>query len=155
MIRDLDVQERQQIVANNYIGNLSYIHNNKPYIVPITYFYDLKNKALIGYSAKGHKISAMRENKDVSVLVTEIDSVNNWKSVLAYGVYEELSGSQALAKLHQFSLGVKDLIINKEHRKLDFINEFSSQINKYNLPIIFQINIYETTGKMRHQKSTE
>lgn len=149
MIRVLDAPERLHILSNNYIANLSYIYNNKPFIAPITYFFDAENNLIIGYSAEGHKINAMRKIINVSVLVTEIDSINDWKSVLAHGVFQELSGSAAMAKLHQFSLGVKDLIINKEFRKLDFISEFSSQINKYDLPIIFQIKIEETTGKMR------
>ncbi|WP_246296655.1 hypothetical protein [Winogradskyella vidalii] len=51
--------------------------------------------------------------------------------------------------MHQFSLGVKDLVVTNEHRELDFIAEFSSKMYKDNRPIIFQINVTEITGKMR------
>jgi len=149
MIRVLDAHECLHILSSNYIGNLSYIYRDRPFIAPITYFFDTDNNVIIGYSAEGHKINAMRKNRNVSLNVLEVDSVNSWKSILAQGVYEELSGSAAKAKLHQFSLGVKDLIINKEHRKLDFISEFSSKIYKDNLPVIFQIKMEEITGKIR------
>jgi hypothetical protein len=86
----------------------------------------------------------------VSLSVSEVDSVNSWKSVLAQGVFVELTGSDAKAKLHEFSLGVKDLIIDKEHRKLDFISEFSSKIYKDDLPVVFIIKIDEITGRMRN-----
>jgi nitroimidazol reductase NimA-like FMN-containing flavoprotein (pyridoxamine 5'-phosphate oxidase superfamily) len=104
---------------------------------------------IIGYSAEGHKVNAMRKNNNVSLGVSNVNSVNSWESVLAQGTFLELSGSEAKSQLHIFSLGVKDLIINKEHRKLDFISEFSSKIYKDDLPVVFQIKIEEITGKMR------
>ncbi|MBC3846665.1 pyridoxamine 5'-phosphate oxidase family protein [Winogradskyella echinorum] len=149
MIRSLNQKENTKILASNYIGNLSYIYRDRPYVVPITYFFDTENNIIIGYSGEGHKINAMRKNPNVSLSVSEVDSVNSWNSVLAQGTYVELSGSDAKAQLHIFSLGVKDLVINKEHRKLDFISEFSSKIYKDELPIIFQIKVEEITGKMR------
>jgi len=149
MIRNLHKDESTKILVSNYIGNLSYIYRDRPYVVPITYFFDIENNLIIGYSAEGHKIRAMRQNINVSLGVSEINSINSWSSVLAQGRFKELSGSVAKAQLHIFSLGVKDLIINKEHRKLDFISEFSSKIHKDDLPIVFQIKVDELTGKMR------
>ncbi|XMO87428.1 pyridoxamine 5'-phosphate oxidase family protein [Algibacter sp. AS12] len=150
MIRNLQQDECANILASNYIGNLSYIYRDRPYVVPITYFFDAQNNVIIGYSAEGHKIRAMRKNTSVSLGVSEIDSVNSWNSVLAQGTFKELSGSNSKAQLHVFSLGVKDLIIYKEHRKLDFISEFSSKIYKDDFPIVFQIKIDELTGKIRN-----
>lgn len=150
MIRNLNQNESTKILASNYIGNLSYIYRGRPYVVPITYFFDNENSVVIGYSAEGHKIRAMRKNENVSLAVSEVDSVNSWNSILAHGTFKELSGSHAKAQLHIFSLGVKDLIIDQEHRKLDFISEFSSKIYKDDLPIVFQIKVDEITGKMRH-----
>lgn len=149
MIRNLNLKESIKILASNYIGNLSYIYRDRPYVVPITYFFDVENDVIIGYSGEGHKIRAMRKNDNVSLSVSEVDSVNSWNSVLAQGKFNELSGSDAKAQLHVFSLGVKDLIINKEHRKLDFISEFSAKVYKEDLPIVFQIRVEEITGKMR------
>ncbi|WP_298895259.1 pyridoxamine 5'-phosphate oxidase family protein [uncultured Psychroserpens sp.] len=152
MIRHLNDNECIRILANNYIGHLSYIYNGKPFIAPITYFYDKNINAIIGYSAEGHKVKAMRKHTAVSMEVSEIDSVNTWDSILVHGHYQELYGSEAKAHLHDFSLGVKDLIVRKEHRKLDFISQFSSQIYKDDFPIIFLIKIDEITGKMRRHK---
>ncbi|MEM5565445.1 pyridoxamine 5'-phosphate oxidase family protein [Psychroserpens sp. AS72] len=149
MIRTLKQNESSRLLETNYIGNLSYIYQNRPFIAPITYFFDKANDVIIGYSAEGHKINAMRKNNNVSLSVSDIDSVNSWESVLVQGTFVELSGSDAKAQLHIFSLGVKDLIINKEHRKLDFISEFSSKIYKDDLPVVFQIKVEEITGKMR------
>jgi nitroimidazol reductase NimA-like FMN-containing flavoprotein (pyridoxamine 5'-phosphate oxidase superfamily) len=149
MIRTLNKSEQLKLLETNYIGNLSYIYKNSPYIAPITYFFNKQDNAIIGYSAEGHKIKAMRLNNNVSLCVSEVHSINVWKSVLAQGVFVELTKSGAKAKLHEFSLGVKDLIINKELRELDFISQFSSKISTNELPVVFIIKIEEVTGKMR------
>lgn len=149
MIRTLNQKENTKILASNYIGNLSYIYRDRPHVVPITYYFDKENNVILGYSAEGHKIKAMRKNNNVSLGVSEVESVNDWESVLAQGKFVELSGSEAKAKLHIFSLGVKDLIINKEQRKLDYISEFSSKIYTDDFPVVFQIKVEELTGRMR------
>lgn len=149
MIKTLNNKEQLLLLSTNYIGNLGYIHQNKPFIVPITYFYNEEKNNILGYSANGHKISALRKNNSVSLSVTDIDSVNDWKSVLVQGTFKEQLGSSAKSLLHQFSLGVKDLILRKELRDLDFISQFSSKIYKDDLPVIFSIEIDEITGRMR------
>ncbi|TYB71515.1 flavin mononucleotide-binding protein [Bizionia gelidisalsuginis] len=149
MRRPLKDTENLRLLADNYIGNLAYISQNKPFVVPITYFYNKEKNAIIGYSAMGHKIRGMRENRDVSLLVTDVNSVSSWKSILVHGTYEELSNSEAKAQMHTFSLGVKHLVVNNEFRTVDFIEEFSSKIDTADYPIVFLINIDEVTGRIR------
>lgn len=149
MIKTLNTKEKMLLLSSNYIGSLGYIYQNRSFVVPITYFYNEEQNNIIGYSGHGHKINAMRKNKSVSLLVTDIDSVNDWRSILVQGTYKEEEGATAKALLHQFSLGVKDLILRKEMRDLDFISEFSSKINKDDTPVIFTINIKEITGRLR------
>ena len=149
MIKTLTEKNSYELLENNYIGHLAYIYRNRPFIAPITYFFDKDNNVIIAYSDEGHKIRAMRKNTAVSLQVSEIDAVNDWNSVLAHGIFKELEGSDAKACLHTFSLGVKDLIIIKKQKKLDFISQFSSKLYKDDTPIVFLIEIEEITGKMR------
>ncbi|MEP2935187.1 MAG: pyridoxamine 5'-phosphate oxidase family protein [Gilvibacter sp.] len=149
MRRDLNPKENTHILANNYIGYLAYMYHERPFIVPITYFYDQENNTIICYSNEGHKLTAMRQNHHVSLCVADIDSVNDWESVVAYGTFRELVGSEAKTQLHTFTLGVKDLIINKELRKLDYIQQFSAKFKADDLPAVFVINVSEITGKLR------
>lgn len=83
------------------------------------------------------------------MLVTEIRSINDWNSVLVHGKFIELEGIDAKAKLHDFSLGVKDLIRIKELKKMNFINEFSSRIFEEKSPIVYQVKDLEISGRMR------
>lgn len=149
MYINLDDLEIKLILEKNYIGNLGYIYLNRPFVVPITYYFDKENNVIICYSGEGHKMNAMRKNNAVSLLVNDIESIGNWESVLVHGIFEEHFGSDAKSYLHKFSLGVKDVVLEKEHKKLDFISEFSSKIFNENVPSVFIIKIEGITGKKR------
>jgi nitroimidazol reductase NimA-like FMN-containing flavoprotein (pyridoxamine 5'-phosphate oxidase superfamily) len=149
MILNLNRLECEQILSDNYIGNLSYVLNNRPYVVPITYFFDHNQGRLFGYSGSGHKIKALRANNAAALAVSEIESVNNWKSVLVQGTFREFEGSTAKINLHKFTEGVKELIRIKEGKDVQFLSEFSSKIYKEGIPIVFFIDITEVTGKAR------
>ena len=149
MFKNLEAKEIDYILENNYIGQIGYIYNNRPFVVPITYFFDKENSAIICYSGDGHKMNAMRKNPTVSLLVSDVDTVTAWKSVLVHGVFEQHFGSDAKAYLHKFSLGIKAVILEKEHSKANFISDFSSKIYKDNVPSVFIIKIEDITGKKR------
>lgn len=53
--------------------------------------------------------------------------------------------------LHDFANGIKNLVMIKEDKNLQFINEFSTKIYDENVPIVFKITIHEITGKIRKQ----
>jgi nitroimidazol reductase NimA-like FMN-containing flavoprotein (pyridoxamine 5'-phosphate oxidase superfamily) len=151
MITDLDSEEGLSILKKNYIGYLAYIFEDRPFVVPVTYYYDPAENCVIGYSNSGHKIDAMRINNSVSLLVDEIDAVNQWQSVQIQGEYEELHSSDAKFLLHRFSQGIKDLVAEKENMQLQFISEFSSLAFSDDIPVIYKINIHNIKAKSRAQ----
>jgi hypothetical protein len=144
---DLTSSESIRLLMENYTGHLGYLSQHQPYVLPITFYYDKEDHSLISYSSDGHKIEAMRKNNSVSLLVEEIISAKNWQSVLAHGTYEELEGADAKFKLHQFTEGIKGLILRKEHRATEFISEFSSKLYSRGNPTVYRIKILEITGK--------
>jgi nitroimidazol reductase NimA-like FMN-containing flavoprotein (pyridoxamine 5'-phosphate oxidase superfamily) len=149
MINNLPTIEGIKLLKDNYIGHLGFISQGGPYIVPITYFYDEESNSIISYSEEGHKISAMRQNTAVSLAVEEITSIEHWHSILAHGIFEELTGTDAKFKLHKFAEGVKGIISRKENKYPKFIRDFSSATHTEALPIVYQIKIQEITGKFR------
>ncbi|WP_370391513.1 pyridoxamine 5'-phosphate oxidase family protein [uncultured Winogradskyella sp.] len=149
MITTLNKQQCSDVLERNYIGYLSYISNNSPYTVPITYFYNPKENYIICYSGMGHKIKAMRKSIDVSLAVADIYRANKWESVLVHGKYDEIGGTTAKHYLHEFSIGIKDIVLARENKDLDYISEFSSKIYADDIPIVFLIRVEALTGKMR------
>ena len=151
MILVLNETKSKLVLANNYVGYLGYIYNNEPYIAPITYYYNPEKNIVIGYSDEGHKIKAMRENKNVCLEVAEVDSINHWESAQIHGTFNQVYGSTAKAYLHEFSLGIKHLITRKEKQSLNFISDFSSKITDGKTPVVFTISVDAITGRMRRK----
>ena len=151
MIRVLKERESMHVLSSNYIGYLGYIFNNKPFIAPMTYYYNIEKNTIIGYSDQGHKINAMRKHDKVCIEVANIDAIDHWESAQIHGTFKQVFGSEAKSYLHEFSLGIKHLISKKEGRSLDFISEFSSKLYKDEIPVVFIIKIEAITGRMRRK----
>lgn len=147
MITNLNDNECLNLLANNYIGYLGYIYIDRPFIVPITYYFDKENDIIIGYSKEGHKTMSMRKYRKVSIQILEKEDSENCNSVLVHGHYKEVSGSEAKNHLHHFTEGIKKLILKKEEKNIHCISDFSHKITTQNNPIIFIISIDEMTGK--------
>jgi len=150
MIKNLSEIEQRHILSNTYIGQLGYIYQGRPFVVPITFYFHAEANAIICYSNEGHKLHAMRGNRNVSLQVSQIESINHWKSVLVHGVFEPQFATEAKSYLHEFSLGIKDLILEHELRKVDFISEFSSKALENQIAQVYLIRIEEITGKQRN-----
>ncbi|WP_299521403.1 pyridoxamine 5'-phosphate oxidase family protein [Winogradskyella sp.] len=149
MICNLKKHRCQQLLNENYIGHLGYVFKNKPFVLPITCYYNILKNTIICYSGEGHKIKALRANKNVSLEVAEISSVNKWQCVVVEGIYREFQGSTAKLNLHNFFEGVKNLIQKKEGKNPQFISEFSSKIYKQGPPVVFEIAISDVSGRER------
>lgn len=149
-MNELKPYENIYVLKNNYIGYLSYIWKNTPFVIPISYYYNEVDNCIISYSGEGHKINAMRINDSVSIHIANIKSVNNWQSVLVHGKYEELLGTHAKQQLHKFSLGIKKVMFTKEGRFPSLITDFSNKISSKGDPIVFRIKVTEMTGKFKN-----
>jgi len=147
MITNLKENECIHILVNNYIGQLGYIYIDRPFVVPMTYFFDKENIIIIGYSEEGHKIKAMRNNRKISLLVSEKVNSNTYSSVLVHGFFEEIAGSAAKKHLHDFTEGIKSIILKKEHKDAHCIGDFSNKRSIKKIPIVFKISVDEITGK--------
>ena len=94
--------EIDDILRSNYLARLACVTDGKPYIVPIVYFYARGD--MYGYTSDGRKLAAMRMNPEVCVQVDEIQDFVNWRSVVAWGRFEEVpprEGEDMLRHLSQ------------------------------------------------------
>ena len=154
MIKNMEASACLKLLDSKYIGRLAYISGKSPYIVPVTYFRDPEEQCILGYSAKGHKIDALKENGAVALQVDDIQSIQQWRSVLVHGQFEELNGSTAKKYVHKFAEGVQNTIVKANGAKPKFIQDFTSRLQKGSIPIVYRIHIAEITGKYRDDQVT-
>jgi nitroimidazol reductase NimA-like FMN-containing flavoprotein (pyridoxamine 5'-phosphate oxidase superfamily) len=92
MIGTLTDQQIEEVLKENVLGRIGCNDGKKTYIVPVNYVYD--GKYIIAHSVAGMKIRMMRKNPDVCFEVDEMKSFTNWKSVIAWGEYQELKNER-------------------------------------------------------------
>lgn len=88
MIGKLSDIEINQVLTSNYVGRLGCTDGKTVYVVPINYLFD--GRYILAHSPEGKKIKFMRSNPDVCFEVDEVDNMQNWRSVILWGKYEEI-----------------------------------------------------------------
>ena len=102
MIHELHPDEIESVLHRHHVGRLACVLAGEPYLVPITYTY--QDGFIYGHTLPGQKLDAMRAEPRVSFEVDERWETDTWRSVVARGVFEELTTENdrdaALAALH-------------------------------------------------------
>jgi nitroimidazol reductase NimA-like FMN-containing flavoprotein (pyridoxamine 5'-phosphate oxidase superfamily) len=89
MIGRLTNEQIEEVLQTSVLGRIGCSDGKKMYVVPINYVYD--GKYIIAHSVAGMKIEMMRKNPSVCFEVDEMKSFSNWKSVILWGEYQELT----------------------------------------------------------------
>jgi len=88
MINQLGERESKALLSVEWTGRLGCSDHGKPYIVPVHYLFD--NDYVYVQSPPGHKIDVLRDNPNACLQVDEVRDDAHWRSVLAFGLYEEV-----------------------------------------------------------------
>lgn len=88
MITTLNDCQARELLQSEGVARLGCIANGGPYITPINYSFE--DDCVYSHSLAGLKITALRNNPRACVQVDQIESDLRWKSVLAFGNFEEV-----------------------------------------------------------------
>ena len=88
IVKELTEHECTNLLTGAKLGHLACARDNRPYVVPITFAF--ADNHIYSFSLIGQKIEWMRQNPDVCLQVDDFEESRGWKSVVAYGVFEEL-----------------------------------------------------------------
>ena len=103
----LSNEEGRQLLQAASVARLGCIVNGEPYVVPINYY--LEGDYIYSHSLPGLKISGLRENPRACLQLDEVQDDLRWRSVIAFGKYEEITKpterADVLTKLlHKFPM---------------------------------------------------
>lgn len=90
--RELSRGEIDDFLRTQRIARLGCHAEGVTYVVPLIYAY--ADDSVVAVTTEGRKTAMLRENPRVCVEVDEYDAdgKGSWRSVIAHGTYEELSG---------------------------------------------------------------
>ena len=151
MIGKLTDQQIEEVLKENVLGRIGCNDGKKTFIVPVNYVYD--GKFIIAHSMAGMKIQMMRKNPDVCFEVDEMKSFTNWKSVIAWGEYQELTNERD--RYYALKLFV-DRMMHMKVSKTAIVPETAEKKlhppSTGNIkPIVYRIVIAEKTGRFENE----
>jgi nitroimidazol reductase NimA-like FMN-containing flavoprotein (pyridoxamine 5'-phosphate oxidase superfamily) len=90
--RELSRGEIDDFLRGQRIARLGCHAGGETYVVPLIYAYE--DGAVVAVTTEGRKTAMLRENPRVCIEVDEydVDGRGSWRSVIAYGIYDELAG---------------------------------------------------------------
>jgi nitroimidazol reductase NimA-like FMN-containing flavoprotein (pyridoxamine 5'-phosphate oxidase superfamily) len=146
MLGTLDQTQIDALLKEQVTGRIACHADGTTYIVPINYVYHAP--FIYTHSSNGKKIEMMRKNPDVCFEVDEIQTIFRWKSVVAWGQFEEVTDLDEKARLMQGIIHrIMPLANNPTDHPSHGITEKDSDIGDKVELIIYKIRLDKITGR--------
>jgi nitroimidazol reductase NimA-like FMN-containing flavoprotein (pyridoxamine 5'-phosphate oxidase superfamily) len=144
MLGELTAAEIDKMLSDNVVGRIGCHDMQETYVVPITYVY--QNGSIICHSAEGKKIEMMRSNPRVCFQIDEMTDMRHWRSVIAWGRYEELQGKAAEEAIGVFVHRLAPLLTSETAMPIHVFHheKFTPADLK---SVVFRINFGKKTGR--------
>jgi uncharacterized protein len=149
LIHELTASDCEEVLARTTVGRLACARHDQPYVVPVSLYFDIGERALYSLSTVGQKIDWMRANPKICVEVDEIQEQLHWTTVVVFGRYEEigLSAEESEARRRAYELfqrradwwlpGLGKLTTGEEHHT----------------PVTYRIRVDSMTGRRARRPS--
>jgi nitroimidazol reductase NimA-like FMN-containing flavoprotein (pyridoxamine 5'-phosphate oxidase superfamily) len=146
MMGTLNSDQIDHVLQMQVYGRLACHANNRLYIVPISYGYD--GKYVYAHSREGLKIEMLRKNPEICFQADIVDNLSSWRSVILWGIYEELAAGQLQEKAKKMLEDRFALLNTSESIYVPPQNIHPPQsVEKKMRPVYFRIKIKEKTGR--------
>ncbi|NDJ19845.1 pyridoxamine 5'-phosphate oxidase family protein [Myxacorys almedinensis] len=99
-IDEMGQQEIQGFLQQVGYGHLGCIHEGKPYVIPMHYYFD--DPALYLFTTEGMKTHAIDANPEVCLQIEEIHDPLHWRSVIVNGRADRLTEQPDIDHALQF-----------------------------------------------------
>jgi uncharacterized protein len=99
-IDEMSSKEIQDLLQKVGYGHLGYIHEGKPYVMPMNYY--LKEKDIYIFTTVGMKTHDIEVNPEVCLQVEEIHESSHWRSAIVTGQAERITEQQDIDRAMQF-----------------------------------------------------
>jgi len=136
----LEKSEVLKIIERGSLGHLGCFSDKDVYVVPITYAFE--NPYIYSHSKDGKKISMMRGNPYACIEIEEIKSMFDWRSAIAWGVYEELHNDEAVTAMRLLIKKITQKI--KDGSASDLELDFEAMFED---AVIYRIRIDKLSGR--------
>lgn len=149
MIGTLSTREMEYVLEHQVFGRIGCHANGLTYVVPTSYAYE--NEMIYCHSEEGLKVSLMRYNPEICFEVDEVTNVANWKSVICWGTFEEMTDPVQRNNALKILLK-KNLPLSCKNEKLSAAWPFQSEELEDVGGVVFTIRITRKTGRFENNQ---
>lgn len=139
-INSLGPAQIEQVLKEGSTAHLACLDKGELYVVPVTYFYE--DGFIYSHARLGKKILAMRQHPKVCLQVEEVTDLFQWRSVIAWGEYEELPEEESQRVLRQL---VNRIARNHGSRSISSLDANMDAL--LSSVIVYRIKITKTSGR--------
>lgn len=148
MLGKLNTDQIDAVLTANITGRIGCTDGVRVYVVPVSYAFN--GNYVIAHSKEGMKIDMMRAHPQVCFQVDEMNDFANWRSVVVWGEYEEITEPR------ERYYAMKFLVSRLMHQKLSETAgleemhkavEHPHEPDHIPRPVVYRIRINEKTGR--------
>ena len=137
--------ELKEVLSQELVGRVGCHADDMTYVVPMSYAFDGDN--IYGHANEGMKIKMMRKNPRVCFQVDDMKDMANWKSVIVWGEFKELTEKAERDKALQLLLDRVLPMKSSETTHLSPLWPFPASDLSSIKGIVFKIEIRKSTGR--------
>ncbi|MBL8969839.1 MAG: pyridoxamine 5'-phosphate oxidase family protein [Myxococcales bacterium] len=149
MLGTLNDAEIEALLHSEVIGRIGCHDGGRTYVVPITYAYD--GEAVYAHSAEGLKLTMMRNNPEVCFEVEHMDDLASWRSVIAWGRFEQLAGDEAQRGMQRLLERLRPLMVSATARPSHGLGAQHRADVQGHTPAVYRIRLRERTGRFERR----
>lgn len=154
MFGTLSEEGIEKLIKEQLVGRIGCHANGITYVVPLSYAYD--GNYIYGRTFDGMKMQILRQNPKVCFQVDDTQNLANWRSVILWGVFEELTDAaqrkEALVALSSRTLPIEHSGTMELSAHWPFTSE--SEMNDIK-GIVFRIHLLRKTGRFEQHASLD
>jgi uncharacterized protein len=140
MAREMTAEEVDQLIAAETVARIGCSAGDEIYVVPVAYA--KWRDAIYVFSHEGRKLRMMRQNPRVCVEIDTVAHLGSWRSVIAWGRFEELSDHDAERGAAIISERLASFATDPESRR-----RLDEALGTQPRPVVYRIVIERATGR--------
>jgi len=153
MLGKLNNFQIDRVLLSQTHGHLGCHASGETYVVPVAFVFEShgKEEFIYGYTLEGKKTGMMRENPQVCLQVEDIRSHAHWQSVILWGTYEELTGSEADHAIQILTSRLHPFIATETTRPAHSMDQAARHYDQGIRTVAYRIRISKKTGRFERK----
>lgn len=149
MLGILNETEIEALLHAEVTGRIGCHTDGRTYVVPVTYAYH--DGCVYGHSGHGLKLQMMRHSPEVCFEVEHLEDLARWRSVIAWGRFEELRGAEAVVGMQRLLDRLRPLMVSATARPSHGTSHGHGADVHGQQAVVYRIRLSEKTGRFEER----